>query len=163
MGLFSSKTKTKPEPIPMEDRPIAYIRWPACKHSADDECSCHSWDVQVGKVYGIDETAPQELLPKRRGSSKRTVVNIPAGQDDKNSVSFYSVGGERLGWAMIPPHQREWASSDQYRLVYQLWLVVTRTDDADLDDEPTYEAALRMGRKGEVLQFDEDDPAALTY
>lgn len=164
VGLFSSKPKVKPEPIPMEQRPIVYIRWPVCKHRADEEeCGCHSWDVQVGSTYGIDESAPKDLLPNRRGSTKRTVVNIPAGQDGKDSVSFYSVGGERIGWAMIPPNKRNWAVSDEARMVYQVWLIVTRVDEADFDDEPQYEAALRMGRKGEILQFDEDDPTALAF
>jgi hypothetical protein len=158
VGLF--KTKPKPEPIPMEERPIVYARWPVCKHRADDEdCGCHSWDLRFWKQDNPD------LLPTRRGSTKRNLVAIESWQKH-NETDVTVLALDRSTWvadARIPPNQRKWAYSDEGRIVYQVWLVVTRVDEAEWDDEPQYEAALRMGRKGEVLQFDEDDPAAMTY
>lgn len=161
MGLFSSKPKVKPEPIPMEQRPVHYIRWPICRHRADDECGESSWDVQVGRSYGITEDADPALLPSRRGSTKRTLVLLPAGQEGQ-WVEFQSVDGKALGAANIPKSQRTWAASDEYRLVYQIWLVVTRTDE-DEDDDLQYEAVLRLSKKGELQFFDEGDPDAFKF
>jgi hypothetical protein len=160
MGLFSSKPKAKPEPIPMEDRPVHYIRWPICRHRADDECGEPSWDVQVGRSYGITEDTDPALLPSRRGSTKRTLVLLPAGQEGQ-WVDFQSVDGKPLGAASIPKSQRTWAASDEYRLVYQIWLVVTRTDEDE--DDPQYEAVLRLSKKGELQFFDEGDPDAFKF
>jgi hypothetical protein len=159
VGLFS-KTKVKPEAIPMEDRPVHYVRWPICKHRADDECGEPSWDVQTERSYGIDETADPELLPTRRGATKRTLVLLPAGQEG-DWVTFQSVDGRVIGSADIPKSQRTWAASDEYRLVYQIWLVVTRTDEDEEDRQ--YEAVLRLSKQGQLQFFDEGDPAALVY
>ena len=156
MGLFGSKPK--PAPIPMEERPVVYIRWPMCKHRGDEEeCGCHSWELRFWNEL-------PSVLPTRRGSTKRTLVCIEDGQDAKDDVKVLTLDrSDWIGDARIPPDKRQWAVSKEARIVYQIWLVVTRTDEADFDDEPSYEAALRMGRKGEVLQFDEDDPAAMTF
>lgn len=159
MGLFSSKPK--PEPIPMEERPVHYVRWPICKHRADDECGDPSWDVSVGSRYGIDETADAALLPSRRGSTKRTLVLLPAGQDS-GWIPFQSLDGKPLGTVNIPKGQRTWAASDEYRLIYQIWLVVTRTDE-DEEDDLQYEAVLRLSKRGELQFFDEGDPSAFQF
>lgn len=162
MGLF--KTKPKAEPValvPMEERPIEYVRFPACKHPADDwECGCYSWDVQVGSTYGIDRNADRTLLPSKRGSTKRTLVLLPDDQESPDWVPFLSLTSEKIGFANIPKAARLWATSDETRLVFQVWLVVSRTDD-EFDDEPYYEAKLRFAKKGELLMFDEGDPLAM--
>ena len=159
MGLFSSKPKVKPEPIPMEERPIVYVRWPMCKHRADeDECGCHSWELRFWKE-------DPDLLPARRGSTKRNLVSIESWAEH-NPTDVAVLRPDRSAWvadARIPLNKRQWAVSDEGRIVYQVWLVVTRVDEAEWDDEPIYEAALRMGQRGEILQFDEDDPAALAF
>lgn len=162
MGLFSSKPKPEPvAPIPMEERPIEYVRFPACKHSADDwDCGCYSWDVQVGSTYGIDRDADRTLLPSKRGATKRTLVLLPDDQGPDDWVPFFSLTNAPIGHANIPKAARLWATSDETRLVFQIWLVVSRTDD-EYDKEPYYEAKVRFAKKGELLQFDEGDPLAM--
>ncbi len=154
MGLF--KTKVKPEPIPMEDRPVEYVRFPPCKHPADDwDCGCHSWDIK----YWDDKQA--DLLPGRRGSTKRTLVTVADGQTHPYDVDVRSLdGSQSLADARIPPNERQWCVSDTTRIVYQVWLVVTRVDEPE-DEDRYYEARLRFATKGEVSMYDEGDPLAM--
>ena len=156
MGLF--KSKPKPEPIPMEERPIEYVRLPACKHRADEDCECYGWDL---RMWDMDA---KHLLPSRRGSTKRTMVCIEDGQSLPGSIEVCGLDGAWVADAQIPQGERQWAVSDDTRIVYQVWLVVTRIDEpGDDEDGPDYDARLRFARKGTILMFDQDDPAAMRF
>ena len=159
MGLFSSKPKV--QPIPMEDRPIEYVRLPKCRHDAYEECECYSWDVSLWSG-GIDPEAHPELLPSRRGSTKRTLVMLPDHQEDDWKVQVYSLRNEPIGVVEIPKAERQWAVSDSTRIVYQVWLNVTRGDEEG-DEHKDYQACLRFAAAGEVLMLDEGDPLALVH
>ena len=161
MGLFSSKPKVKPEPIPMEERPIEYIRLPKCRHDAYEDCACYSWYVLLDE-RGVDPEAHPELMPTRRDSTKRTLVLLPDHQPDDWQVRIYSLKNEFLGVVEIPREERQWAVSDTTRIVYQPWLLVTR-GDMEGDDEKDYQAYLRFSDAGKIFMYDEGDPAALIH
>ena len=159
VGLFSSKAKAAP--IPIEDRPIEYVRFPKCRHDAYEDCECYSWDVWL-HPSGVDPDAHPELLPVRRDSTKRTLVLLPDHQEDDWQVQVYSLANEPLGVVGIPREERQWAVSHTTRIVYQVWLIITR-GDMEGDEEKDYQAFLRFADAGRVDMYDEGDPVALVH